>query len=79
MGLIELHFHDADFSLGPSFGDESDALDADRPDFELEEEDSSRGPGLGAVVVGVLFLLVLAVAVRKYTGDSPGVEVEMNE
>lgn len=78
MGLIELHFHEPKFSLGPSFGGSSDE-DRDGPDFEPEEEDSSRLPSLGAVVVGLLFLLVLAVAARKLKGDSPGVEVEMDQ
>lgn len=74
MGLIEFHFNDPNVNLRPSFGSEDDGTD-----FEVEEEDSSRLPSLGAVVVGLLFLLVLAVAVRKLGSDPPGVEVEMNE
>jgi hypothetical protein len=73
MGLIELHFHEPNVNLRPSFGDTDE-----RPDFEIEAEDSSRMPSLGAIVVGLLFLLVLAVAARKLKSDSPGVEVEMD-
>lgn len=62
MGLLEFHFHDADFDFSPSMnrGGSSD----DRPSVEStdwESDDDSGGIGKGAIVALLVLVAIGAV------------------
>lgn len=91
MGLIELHFHDADFDFSPSMvtgGDDAAALeDADGDDEDIEstgwasepDDESGGGTGIGAVVaLVVLVVLAALVGWKRRTGNADTDDIKLD-
>ncbi|MFB6107056.1 MAG: hypothetical protein ABEJ70_08785 [Halobacteriaceae archaeon] len=84
MGLLELHFHDSEFTFAPrgtvgGSGTESDGGADEAPAVESEDRGAAARPGGGrglGVIVGLLVLVAVAYAVRRFGGEEP-VEVEI--
>ena len=84
--LFELHF-DGDLQFGPTemgvpgeeaeAGEDGESIDIEGPE-DLEDLDVEGG-GAGGLVIGLLFLIVLAVVVKKVLGgdeESEAIDVE---
>jgi len=84
--LFELHF-DGDLQFGPTEmgvpgeaeeeGEDGESIDIEGPE-DLEDLDVEGG-GAGGLVIGLLFLIVLAVVVKKVLGgdeESEAIDVE---
>lgn len=85
MGIIEFHFHDAEFGFSPSVSkgseDDADAESTDSEevvDWETDAGESDRSPGLGAVVALVVLVALAAVAgLKRRQGSEDDEEVEL--
>ncbi|HKL28342.1 MAG TPA: hypothetical protein VJ898_03645 [Natrialbaceae archaeon] len=81
--LFELHF-DGDLQFGPTEmgvpGEaEEEGEDGESIDIEGPEDLDVEGGGAGGLVIGLLFLIVLAVVVKKVLGgdeESEAIDVE---
>ncbi|MFC7046393.1 hypothetical protein ACFQH6_14145 [Halobacteriaceae archaeon GCM10025711] len=76
MGIIDLHFHDSEFTFAPHIGDETAEPGsetgievADGTDGEYDyETDSGSGRSMLGPALGLVFLVVAALVVRKMRG-----------
>jgi len=67
MGILEVHFHESDFSFSPSVGPNGEPEESSSEDGTVVEPDSESGDsGVGALVaLGVLVALGLLVGMRR--------------
>lgn len=69
--LLEIHLDGAEFTANAPFSDSGESDDS--PDIEVGEvgdEESSGGPSWLPAVVGLVFLVVVAVVAKKKLGGS---------
>jgi len=67
MGILELHFHEADFNFAPSVGADGELDESDDEDGTVLEPDSEAddgGPG-ALLALGVLVVLGVLVGLRR--------------
>jgi hypothetical protein len=88
MGILEFHFHDAEFDFSPSmttggedveevFSGESEAESEATAEAEADVDESSDSAGVGALIaLGVLVALAVLAGLRRRSRDS---EVESSE
>lgn len=92
MGILEFHFHDAEFDFSPSmttggedveevFSSESEAESEAAEAAEEDVGESSDSVGVGALIaIGVLVALAVLAGLRRRSSDSeaePSEEVEL--
>jgi len=68
MGILEVHFHESDFSFSPSVGsgDAADELGSDDGTMLEPDSDSEDDGGPGALLaLGLLVVLGLIVGLRR--------------
>lgn len=80
MGILEIHFHDSEFSVGGGRGDSAlgDAIESATDDGDGWTDESDDAPKtadkLGAVVALLVVVGIAVVARRALRGESSAIE-----
>jgi|GEM_PF-1659828 len=86
MGILEVHLHEPDFNFAPSVGGKgsetveefAESVAETAPETESEATDSNGGGRLAAII-GLLALIGIALAVRRFRGGRAGKAGEPQE